>query len=578
MNTKNKVLVIVGIVLILVLTAGVFFWQVTKSKPGAIQKQEVQNQLSQVQSQNNSPAENISKNNISPSGASLALRDDQVSWYGQPKPIQSLNLFKKDKASDISIKTWEMGEIKNTGEKIIFAAINPDDPGGVREYFFAVSKAGDINPYSRYSMGNFLEDFDKDAMSSHVVLRDDNYDRIDSLEYPGLLSFNGIVFQYEGDKIFDLEDPFFYPEKFDIYKKIYTDKIYGDVYLNNEDGGVYLKSPLEIAKVYSLKVDIMGDNDIPNVIWNDSSANKDPYTFKTVGGCGISGYAALAASDGIFENNLVQIGKTTGGDPIYGLKDSNADYLKKWYKENIDYVGTGNNGFLSLSGNDEKFTQKTTYAQFIGNHLLFYWKDPLGRLIRFLNKDYVFGGGGCGKPVIYLYPQQTENVSVKVTPTGGMTASDPNYGQGWNVTADPNSNLTNLADGKTYPYLFWEGRGDSIYQMPTRGFVTSKENLENLLNEKLALLGLNEKEISDFKEFWLPKMLAENKPYYFVTFVARREIDKLAPLSISPQPDTVIRVLMDYRGLDQYENVSGFSIQTPERKGFTAVEWGGVLK
>jgi len=102
--------------------------------------------------------------------------------------------------------------------------------------------------------------------------------------------------------------------------------------------------------------------------------------------------------------------------------------------------------------------------------------------------------------------------------------------------------------------------------------------LDNTLNEKLSQLGLISKEISDFKEFWLPKMLAENKPYYFVTFVSRQVIDKLAPLSISPQPDTIIRVLMDYRGLDQYENVPGFDIKTPERKGFTAVEWGGVLK
>jgi hypothetical protein len=575
MDTK-KALAISGIVLILALTAGVFFWQLAKSKPVVIQKQEAQNPLPQAQLENNQPVASVPENNIITPNTSLALKDDQVLWYSQPKPVKSLNLFKKDNIEDLSIATWEMGEIKNTGEKIILAAIDPNDPGGVREYFFAVSKAGGINPYSRYSMGNFLDDFSQDTMSSYMVLRDNNYDRINSLEYPGLMSFNGMVFQYESDKIFDLKDPFFHPEKHDNFKKIYADNIYGDVYLNNEDGGIYLKSPLGIAKVYALKIPIMGNDEIPDVIWNDGSVNKRPFVYKNVGGCGASGYAAVV--NDISENNLVQIGKTKAGDPIYGFKDLNSDYLKKWYQENDNYVGPDAVEFLSMTGEKGKFSKKTTYAEFVSQHLMFFWKDPLGRLIRFLNEDYVFGGGGCGKPVIYLYPAQTENVSVNITPTGGMTASEPAYNRGWNVSADPQSNLTNLADGKTYPYLFWEGRGDSIYQMPQKGFVASRENLENLLNEKLAQSGLIPREISDFKDFWLPKMLVENKPYYFVTFVLRREIDKLAPLSITPRPDTVIRVLMDYRGLDNYKSVPGFSIPTPERKGFTAVEWGGVLK
>jgi hypothetical protein len=68
------------------------------------------------------------------------------------------------------------------------------------------------------------------------------------------------------------------------------------------------------------------------------------------------------------------------------------------------------------------------------------------------------------------------------------------------------------------------------------------------------------------------------KPYYFVTFLSKRYIDELAPLSIDPKPDTVIRVLMDYRGLDNFQNVLELRIKTPERAGFTAVEWGGMIK
>jgi hypothetical protein len=102
--------------------------------------------------------------------------------------------------------------------------------------------------------------------------------------------------------------------------------------------------------------------------------------------------------------------------------------------------------------------------------------------------------------------------------------------------------------------------------------------LDGFFNAKLAKLGLIEKEIADFKEFWIPKMQESQKPYYFVTFLSKHYIDQLAPLSINPKPDTVIRVLMDYRGLDEFQSVPELRIKTPERKGFTAVEWGGMIK
>jgi hypothetical protein len=279
-------------------------------------------------------------------------------------------------------------------------------------------------------------------------------------------------------------------------------------------------------------------------------------------------------SNKISADNLIQMGTASSGDVIYGYKDPNDKALKDFYAE---YQKLTSNGDMVPRYYTEEKSKKLSYDQFLHTYPIFFIKDSFGRIIQFINLHYIFSAG-CGKPVIYLYPEQTENVSVQVTPTGGMSVSDPAYGAGWNVTADSQSNITNLADGKTYPYLFWEGHGDSIYKIPQNGFVTSRENLKQTLDEKLTQEGLIQKEVGDFEDFWLPKMLAENKPYYFVTFVSRGEIDKLAPLSISPQPNTVIRVLMDYRGLDNWENVPSFSIKTPQRTGFTAVEWGGVLK
>ena len=95
------------------------------------------------------------------------------------------------------------------------------------------------------------------------------------------------------------------------------------------------------------------------------------------------------------------------------------------------------------------------------------------------------------------------------------------------------------------------------------------------MDEKLAALGLVQKEINDFKEYWLPKMQA--KPYYFVTFLPQDQFNEIAPLSVNPKPDTVIRIFMDYQGLNQPEKVVEPVIKTPKRIGFTVVEWGGAL-
>ena len=179
------------------------------------------------------------------------------------------------------------------------------------------------------------------------------------------------------------------------------------------------------------------------------------------------------------------------------------------------------------------------------------------------------------KPVIYLYPTKTEQVNVKVDPIDGFTKTDPSYGSGWNVIATPKSVLTDLSDGKTYPYLFWEGIIE-IENTPQEGFVAAQSDIPALLKQKLALFGLNAQERADFLAFWVPRL--SHAPYYFITFTPRSEIDRMAPLSITPQPDTIIRVLMDYKPLDTPISVEPLPITPTAREGFTVVEWGGIIR
>lgn len=47
------------------------------------------------------------------------------------------------------------------------------------------------------------------------------------------------------------------------------------------------------------------------------------------------------------------------------------------------------------------------------------------------------------------------------------------------------------------------------------------------------------------------------------------------PLEFSKQPDTLIRVLMTFKSLDKPIKVQEQKLETPNRNGFVAVEWGG---
>lgn len=294
------------------------------------------------------------------------------------------------------------------------------------------------------------------------------------------------------------------------------------------------------------------------ILLNNGQKQTESYQFSP-GGCGTSHYA-FDYTNTINLSELVIIGKFENGDPAYTFKSVNNPEFQDFY--NKDYQSNN----------------KISQEEFLkGNHQIF-WIDPFNRILSFISTDIV-PPAECAKPVIYLYPEKTTDIQVQVFPNQGFTVTDPVYPKnGWLVKATPESVLTNKTDGKEYPYLFWEGKSDELYFRSDKGFVVSQNDLDNFFNEKLAKLGLNEKEINDFKEFWIPKMKEENKNFYFITFASQNFINKAAPLKISPKPDSMIRVLMDYEGLDEYKEVEELPIVTPKRNGFTVVEWGGMLQ
>ena len=177
------------------------------------------------------------------------------------------------------------------------------------------------------------------------------------------------------------------------------------------------------------------------------------------------------------------------------------------------------------------------------------------------------------KPVIYLYPTEETEVSVKLDYDGEFIATYPKYDDGWNVIASPDGTLTSLDGAREYYCLFWEGEGGFEYDL-SRGFVVAGKDTEKFLEDSLKTLGLSDKEANEFIIYWLPLM--QNNEYNLISF-QHEAYTSAARLEITPTPDSLLRVYMVYQPLDAPVEIEPQTFEPFERKGFTVVEWGGDL-
>ena len=178
------------------------------------------------------------------------------------------------------------------------------------------------------------------------------------------------------------------------------------------------------------------------------------------------------------------------------------------------------------------------------------------------------------KPIIYLYPTETTEVSVTLPKKELITCSYPKYTDGWKVKAESNGNLIDLTTNRELYALYYESENAEPFKVEKDGFVVKGKDSASFLEEKLEILGLTPREAEEFIVYWLPKLEANN--YNYIRFATMEEINRNMPLEIAPNPDTLIRVLMIYKGLNNPIEVEEQNLIAPERKGFVAVEWGGT--
>ncbi len=511
--------------------------------------------------------------------AIVPVTDDGVTWLGEPEKItKDLKLFKttvkgeKIEGYNPVITYYRTGS--DNGQDIILALVAPEGPGGDTEIVFV--KTGDTTYDFLAKMSP--EAFDDQGMYYPLDLADKvktNTTKIyKSISLQRELSLKGIKIVARGRG----SDPTFLSDyKTDNNKDIETTSLteagitpYGTVYryvrsqakprTSTVDSVTYLlKRPDGTAESYLYAPSWMKDDSVAQVTWNDTATNNDAYRYDGTSGCGSPNFISVMTNGNL--NDLQAIGKASGGEIVYQFKDTNHPVFQYYWKVTEGkYYDSAKSDYVSI-----------TIDEFQAKHGLFVYKSPLGDYMTFSSLKYG-PQAECGKPVIYLYPQKATDVSVKVD--AKITKSEPAYGSGWQVTAQPNGLLTTL-QGAHYDSLFWEGTGHE-YPTITEGFVVAQKDLVPTIQKHLSQLGLNSKESKEFMEFWQAKL--PTTPYVRLTWFGTRQMDRLAPLTISPKPDTVIRIFLDFEGLQQPAKIAPQRLSSIPRKGFTLVEWGGLLR
>ena len=227
-----------------------------------------------------------------------------------------------------------------------------------------------------------------------------------------------------------------------------------------------------------------------------------------------------------------------------------------------------------------KFNGELSEDWCIGDQVLvtyknYYYESSTGRMegdfVRVKVSDFEPEPGVSYKPVIYLYPEDVTEVSVKLDLDGELTCTYPLYNEGWKVEAYP-SGLLKDENGLEYNYLYWEGFLDAEYDF-SKGFCVKGEDTAKFLEESLTQLGLNRREANEFIVYWLPLM--QENPYNVISFQTDMYCEA-AELEVNPAPDTLIRVFMAYKPCDEYVEMEAQELSAPVRNGFVVVEWGGA--
>jgi len=85
---------------------------------------------------------------------------------------------------------------------------------------------------------------------------------------------------------------------------------------------------------------------------------------------------------------------------------------------------------------------------------------------------------------------------------------------------------------------------------------------------------LTPREYNEFIVYWYP-LMKDNK--YNLIHFAGEQYTNTAPLEITPKPDSILRVFMVFKWLDEKIEIEEQKLENFERKWFSVVEWWGTV-
>jgi len=499
-------------------------------------------------------------------------------WYSTPKnlPLQGF-LNTKDVTEETA--TTQYFEVGTHGSNTIIMSSFTDGPGEDNELF---EKAPDgkvsliLHPDANSTYIFYTGDTNSDkydAQESAAVatsVKIDKTTHYDSLSLPLQLDLGGG--EYATPPLFtglgelpnhsagsSLSNPT------TLIKK-YGDSVFNKVEHPYTDTGlttIYYSVSTPIDTTINTSYSPIG-SDLSAIAWQDGNKIKDTFG-GIVRGCG-SVRTSVSRDDNVSDSDFVKAGTAADGKIIYQFKSNSNVTLQKAWQETKEYYNGGSDADSIAKAN-------ISLEDFVKNKAVFAYKSPNNGWLIFTRDTYA-PIGGCAKPVVYLYPTQPEEVSVKVGAT--VKISDPLYNPatGWHAFAWPNGQL--IVNGKTYSSLFWEGPGNGVYPGITSGAVVKRADAAATIRKQLTQQGLTSAEANDFMAYWTDKIPAN--PYIRLSWFNTAEMNELAPLYISPKPTTLLRAFLDMDGLNQPISMPAQTFSAPKRVGFTAVEWGGLAQ
>ena len=180
--------------------------------------------------------------------------------------------------------------------------------------------------------------------------------------------------------------------------------------------------------------------------------------------------------------------------------------------------------------------------------------------------------GGIAKPILYLYPEKNTDIIVRFQHPELLETTYPKYTDRWTVTAKKNGDLTDK-NGKYYYGLYWDEKQVHSVDFST-GYYVTKEKAIDFLEEKLEYIGLSDRERNEFITYWLP--ILEKNEQSLVYFELTEERESVNKIYITPKPDSLLRLVIHIKKVDHKVEIPKESLTRFHRKGFVAVEWGGV--